>query len=304
MNVNGLLMLSVLLVSSLNVVKGHKCLNFTPMPDFDVQRFLGTWYAIRTTTTPVRCLVYDIANTRKLDNTQRLDNINCTDCKNCQNYVECTKCPTNSTGLLDRSGTAKNVNVFGELKPDPSVPSKLIVFMPPYVDEKMFMVVFTTDYESYAGIYTCEKYDGGSDHVVSILSRTVHLEATHIEHVNSFIRSARLLDNLFIIDHLNCNHPMNSIDQNVIDVDKKIYVSVKFQSGESAIIEEPAATAEPDLVAPMKQVFDKKSQTQGQRQEGTSCCGTTRNKSKKCFYNFFGVEFRCCCYNPRTPGGI
>ncbi|XP_050436689.1 uncharacterized protein LOC126843307 [Adelges cooleyi] len=99
MNVNGLHLLFVLLVICLNVVSGHQCPKFEPMSNFDMEQFLGTWYAIQTTTTPLRCLVYDI------------------------------------TGLANRSDdvheTTNNDHSFGELKVDPSLPSKMFISFPP-----------------------------------------------------------------------------------------------------------------------------------------------------------------------------
>ncbi|XP_050436587.1 uncharacterized protein LOC126843242 isoform X2 [Adelges cooleyi] len=140
------------------------------------------------------------------------------------------------TGLTNRSDvhdTSDNIHLFGELKADPSLPSKMFVSIPSDDDENSFFVVFTTDYLSYAGVYTCQKNADHYKHSVIILSRSVDIAETHIELVDQIIRSANENPNVLSkVDHLNCNHLQtnlsgNSNDQNVID--KKLYISVKFK---------------------------------------------------------------------------
>ncbi|XP_050436562.1 uncharacterized protein LOC126843227 [Adelges cooleyi] len=97
MKFNGLRLLSVLLVCSLDFVAGHSyhldgCPDFYPMPEFVMDKFLGRWYAVQTTWPPSQCLIYDFDTMQKLENTNCVNCVNCTNCINCTNCRNCSNC--------------------------------------------------------------------------------------------------------------------------------------------------------------------------------------------------------------------
>ncbi|XP_050430967.1 bilin-binding protein-like [Adelges cooleyi] len=203
MKFNGLCLLSVLLVSSLNVVSGHSCLNFEPMDGFEMEKFYGSWYAIKTTLPFTRCLAYDFYP-------QKVKKI-----KPITNYQF----------------------YYGELEANTSLPSDMTYsdsnqdYSNPEVKKPSF-VVFDTNYESYASVFMCVKMPNGSGfkHYVTILSRSMVLDKEVLNNLIVDIFSVAVLK-LSNVDHKNCNYGSlveDSNDENIIDDDGKPYVSIKW----------------------------------------------------------------------------
>ncbi|XP_050437247.1 uncharacterized protein LOC126843642 [Adelges cooleyi] len=100
MKSNGMRLLPLLLVCSLNtVLTTHDCLNLKPLPDFDMKRFLGRWYAVTTTLSPNQCLVYEFTHIQKRENIDcalcdedSASNVECVKSINCTRCVKCVAC--------------------------------------------------------------------------------------------------------------------------------------------------------------------------------------------------------------------
>ncbi|XP_050420215.1 uncharacterized protein LOC126842487 [Adelges cooleyi] len=102
-------------------------------------------------------------------------------------------------------------------------------------EEKTSFVVFDTNYESYAGVYVCSKTPTGFTHYIAIVSRSsvdfdkeninkllVHLHDGHISPADFRLNH---------VDHRDCNYDNvneNSNDENVINKDGKVYVTIKW----------------------------------------------------------------------------
>ncbi|XP_050443196.1 uncharacterized protein LOC126847148 isoform X1 [Adelges cooleyi] len=208
MKFNGLRLLSMLLVSSLNVVSGHECLNLKPMEGFEMEKFLGPWNVIKTTLPLTRCLVFDIY-------TQKIENI------------------------VDHAAQSNFDYLFGSLEANTSLSSQLI-FTDLEVDystnpekKKPSFIVFDTNYESYAGVYICSKKPTGFQHYIAIMSRSLNFDK---EIINKLMVSIFWGHNspadlkLKNVDHTDCNYENindNSNDQNVIE-DGIVYISIKW----------------------------------------------------------------------------
>lgn len=90
---------------------------------------------------------------------------------------------------------------------DSDVPAKMRVKFPLNVlPGEVTFKVFMTDYESYAGIFTCQKLPGGTHRQsATILSRTKDIERAYIEKIRSRLTSYGVnVFDLSIINQSNC----------------------------------------------------------------------------------------------------
>ncbi|XP_050436558.1 uncharacterized protein LOC126843224 [Adelges cooleyi] len=112
MKFKGLCILTVLLASSLNFVSGHsyhldQCPDFDPMPEFVMDKLLGSWYAVQETPKSSPCLVYEF--TQEFNDGTCTNCTNCVNCVNCTNCINCTNC-TNCTGCSHCNGCQNCTN--------------------------------------------------------------------------------------------------------------------------------------------------------------------------------------------------
>ncbi|XP_050442279.1 uncharacterized protein LOC126846631 [Adelges cooleyi] len=205
MKFNGLCLLSVLLVTSLNIVSGHKCPEFEPKVGFEMEKFQGLWYAIRTNLPFTRCLAYDFYP-RKVKAFKPITNY--------QKYY----------GALEANANSPSEMTFTDSTQDYSNPEV----------KKPYFVVIDTDYEHYASVFICIKRPDGNGYIhnVSILSRSVSMDSKLLNELTVNIATAGIRK-LTLVNHEDCNHSSlveNSDDQNPIDDDddRRPYVSIKW----------------------------------------------------------------------------
>ncbi|XP_050440825.1 apolipoprotein D-like [Adelges cooleyi] len=211
MKFNGLRILSMLLVSSLNVVSGHQCLNLDPMEDFEMEKFLGKWYVVKTTFPENRCLVYDFY-------TQKIENM--------IEYAEKSNYSFYFGVLKAKSSKLPSEMTYTDLLTD---------YSNDHVEDPSFIVLYT-DYVSFALVYMCIHLtnDNAFVHYITIMSRSVMLDNEIINDLIVNIFSvARAPLNLNHVDHKNCNYGTlveDGDDQNVIDDDddRRPYVSIEW----------------------------------------------------------------------------
>ncbi|XP_050525566.1 apolipoprotein D-like [Daktulosphaira vitifoliae] len=174
-----------------------QCPSMEPMADFSMQKFLGPWYAVQKSSTSSRCMVYNFTNTQE-PNIYKLEQI--------------------SENSIINVAKSNNYHYIGNLKVDPSLPSRMSVSFPLSVAGKASFVVFATDYDTYAGVYSCQKIPFGHRHSVTILSRDKVLNKQYLDKLRNKIASANVNPyDLSIVDQSNCNHLNSSMRVEIND---------------------------------------------------------------------------------------
>ena len=124
------------------------------------------WYAIQKTSTASECVIYNISQVEPGQYLiQQLS----------QDY------------LIGLAPVAHRYSYTGELEvKDSDIPAKMTVKFPLNVlpGDAMFKI-FMTDYENYAGIFTCQKLPVAHRQSATILSRTKDMDKAYIDKIRS-----------------------------------------------------------------------------------------------------------------------
>jgi len=161
------------------------CPVMDPMPNFDINKFMGQWYVIEKFSTASSCMTYNFS--RGDDGKLRI-------AQSRQHF------------LLDSIGVDHKYLYTGVLTvPDENVPAKMRVKFPLNVAGEANFVVFMTDYNSYAGIFSCQRILFGHVKSASIISRTPQLDQEIVMKIrNRLERSGIDPHDLSIVDQNSC----------------------------------------------------------------------------------------------------
>lgn len=168
-----------------------------PMQGFQMSRFLGLWYVIRKTSTASKCITYNY--TRGEEPGEYIIT---------QDSVH---------PILGLTPLKHEYHYTGELSvPEPSTPGRMRVRFPLSVAGSASHVVFTTDYNNYAGIFTCQKLAFVNRQSATILSRHRHLDEIYVEQIRSRLTSFGVDPfDLSIIPQVGCTKDNDTLDINV-----------------------------------------------------------------------------------------
>ncbi|XP_023248061.1 apolipoprotein D [Copidosoma floridanum] len=168
-----------------------------PTSGFQMNRFLGIWYVIQKTSTSSKCITY---------NYTRGDEPG-----------EYTITQDSDITLLGLTPLKHEYHYTGALRvEDPSVSARMTVRFPLSVAGSASHVIFATDYENYAGIFTCQKLAFAHRRSATILSRTRDLDKAYIEKARGRLASFGVDPyDLSIIPQTNCPRGNNSLDINI-----------------------------------------------------------------------------------------
>ncbi|XP_016839918.1 apolipoprotein D isoform X2 [Nasonia vitripennis] len=168
-----------------------------PLAGFQMSRFLGIWYVVQKTSTASKCITY---------NYTRGDEPG-----------EYSITQDSDIPILGLTSLKHEYHYTGALSvPEPSVPARMTVRFPLSVAGSASHVVFATDYENYAGIFTCQKLAFAHRQSATILSRTRDLDKAYIDKVRAKLSSFGVDPfDLSIITQTNCPRGNNSLDVNV-----------------------------------------------------------------------------------------
>ncbi|XP_065201455.1 apolipoprotein D-like isoform X2 [Planococcus citri] len=199
---------------------GDKCLDLEPVKNFDANRFSGVWYAIQKTSTASPCLLY---------------NVTATDFRKIYNITQVSVNPL--------VGLVKN-NLYryqGHLElSDETKSGKLTVKFPLSVAGTASYIVFDTDYETYAGVYSCQSLKVAHRHTAMILSRKTTLDKPIVEKLRDRLSRDQVNPfDLSIINHDNCNYNTNftlEVNEHTFSKDnfKKIGKNIASAVGDAA----------------------------------------------------------------------
>jgi len=163
-----------------------ECPAVEPMSGFDMKQFLGVWYAIQKTSTASSCVVYNI--TRGEEPGEYVIN------QLSQHFV------LRFTPIKHVYSYTGNLSV-----PDSVVPSKMKVKYPLSVGGEALFTVFMTDYQTYAGIFTCQTLGFSHRQSATLLSRTKELDKIYLDKMRTRLSSFNVDPyDLSIISQSNC----------------------------------------------------------------------------------------------------
>lgn len=140
------------------------------LTSFCLFQFLGVWYAIQKTSTASECIIYNISQVEPGQYLiQQLS----------QDY------------LIGLAPVSHRYSYTGELEvKDSDVPAKMTVKFPLNVlpGDAIFKV-FMTDYEHYAGIFSCQKLPVSHRQSATILSRSKDMDRAYVDKIRTRLNS-------------------------------------------------------------------------------------------------------------------
>ncbi|CAG7786991.1 unnamed protein product [Allacma fusca] len=132
------------------------CPRVSPIKGFDMERFMGEWFVIQKFATSSSCMKYNF--TKGADDKLRL-------------------VQTKQHFMLDKVGIDHIYTYTGVLNvPDGDNSARMRVKFPLNLAGDAEFLVYMTDYDNYAGIFTCQKILFGHTKSATILSRKPVLE--------------------------------------------------------------------------------------------------------------------------------
>ncbi|CAG5024496.1 unnamed protein product [Parnassius apollo] len=141
-----------------------------PMPGFEMNKLLGVWYVIQKTSTASHCITYNFTKTDE-PGTYEIDQVS-------QHF------------LLGLTPLEHDYRYKGVLTvPDPAVPGRMKVRFPLSVAGSASYTVLSTDYTTYAAIFTCQKLAFAHRRSATILSRTKELDKMYVDKMRTKLAS-------------------------------------------------------------------------------------------------------------------
>uniref|UniRef100_A0A2M4ABX3 Apolipoprotein D n=2 Tax=Anopheles triannulatus TaxID=58253 RepID=A0A2M4ABX3_9DIPT len=153
-------------------VQGHTyktgdCPSVEPMNGFQMKQFLGIWYVIQKTGTAATCVIYNITK-----------NVETPD----EYFIE----QVSQKAALSLAPIKHEYSYTGKLTvTDRDVPARMTVRFPLSVAGSAKFVVFMTDYDTYAGVFSCQKIPFGHRQSATLLSRTRDLDKIYVDKIRS-----------------------------------------------------------------------------------------------------------------------
>lgn len=175
-----------------------------PMQGFQINKFLGIWYVIQKTSTASKCITYNYTRGEEPG--------------------EYILKQDSDHPVLSLTSLKNEYHYTGELTiPNPSTPALMKVRFPLSVAGSASHVVFATDYNNYAGVFTCQKLTFAHRQSATILSRNRELDKTFIDNLRQKLSDFGVNPfDLSIISQTKCSHGNNSLD---ITVDPSTFTS-------------------------------------------------------------------------------
>ncbi|XP_031832220.2 apolipoprotein D [Nomia melanderi] len=196
------LSLFLLLAGCFALTRAHsyhmgECPLVEPMQGFQMNRFLGIWYVIQKTSTASKCITYNYTRGEEPGEyviTQDSDH-----------------------PVLGLTPLKHEYHYTGGLSvPEPSIPARMQVRFPLSVAGSASHVIFSTDYENYAGVFTCQKIAFAHRLSATILSRHRELDKSYVDKIRQKLSNFGVDPyDLSIISQAGCPKGNNTLDINV-----------------------------------------------------------------------------------------
>lgn len=146
--------------------KTGECPPVEPMNDFDMKKFLGVWYVIQKTGTASTCVIYNITKG--------------------EDPGEYAIEQLSQRAPLSIGPFKHEYSYTGKLTvTDRDVPARMTVRFPLSVAGTAKFVVFMSDFNTYAGVFSCQKIPLGHRQSSTILSRTRDLDKIYVDKIRN-----------------------------------------------------------------------------------------------------------------------
>lgn len=174
-----------------------ECPLVQPMQGFQMNKFLGLWYVMQKTETASKCIVYNY--TRR------------------DNPGEYTISQHSNHPILGLTPLKHQYHYIGELSvPDSAVAARMRVHFPLSVAGSASHVVFATDYDNYAGIFTCQKMAFMNRQSATLLSRHKEMDQEYLNKLRYQLTNFGVDPfELSIVSQSDCPKGNNTLDINV-----------------------------------------------------------------------------------------
>lgn len=146
--------------------KTGECPTVEPMSGFNMQQFLGVWYVIQKTGTASNCVIYNITKGEE-PGEYAIEQVS-------------QKAPLSITPIKHEYSYTGRLTVT-----DRDVPARMTVRFPLSVAGSAKFVIFMTDYETYGGVFSCQKIPFGHRQSATILSRTRDLDKIYVDKIRN-----------------------------------------------------------------------------------------------------------------------
>ncbi|KAK6636439.1 hypothetical protein RUM43_010100 [Polyplax serrata] len=195
---------SILLVMAVQAY-GHTyhlgdCPAVKPMENFDINRFLGKWYVIQKTATGSSCLVNNYTEDKENPGHYKIEQVS--------DHL-----------ILGLTSLDHKYHYTGDLViPNESNAAAMRVRFPLNVAGGASYTVFMTDYDTYAGIFTCQKLAFAHRKSATIISRSKTLGKDYVDKIRNRLSSFGVDPyDLSIIKQDNCTEPTENTTNISID---------------------------------------------------------------------------------------
>lgn len=150
--------------------KTGECPPVEPMSDFEMKKFLGVWYVIQKTGTASTCVIYNITKG--------------------EDPGEYAIEQLSQRAPLSVGPFKHEYSYTGKLTvTDRDVPARMTVRFPLSVAGSAKFVVFMSDFNTYAGVFSCQKIPLGHRQSSTILSRTRDLDKIYVDKIRNRLAS-------------------------------------------------------------------------------------------------------------------
>ncbi|XP_034181169.1 apolipoprotein D-like [Osmia lignaria lignaria] len=168
-----------------------------PMQGFQMNRFLGVWYVIQKTATASKCITYNYTRGEEAG--------------------EYVVTQDSDHPVLGLTPLKHEYHYTGELSvPEPSTPGRMQVRFPLSIAGSASHVVFNTDYDNFAAIFSCQKLAFAHRQSATILSRHRDLDKIYVDQIRKQLNSFGVdAFDLSIIPQSGCPKGNNTLDINV-----------------------------------------------------------------------------------------
>lgn len=150
--------------------KTGECPPVEPMNEFEMKKFLGVWYVIQKTGTASTCVIYNITKGEdpgEYDIEQRSQ-----------------RAPLSVGPFKHEYSYSGKLSVT-----DRDVPARMTARFPLSVAGSAKFVVFMSDFNTYAGVFSCQKIPLGHRQSATILSRTRDLDKIYVDKIRNRLAS-------------------------------------------------------------------------------------------------------------------